>query len=45
MPLLVERMATVASDVKDIKADLRRVREHESHLREVSLRLKALETW
>jgi hypothetical protein len=45
VPLLVERMGTVASDVKDIKADLRRVGEHESLLREVHLRLKALEAW
>lgn len=45
VPLLVERMGTVASDVKDIKADLRRVGEHESKLQLQDLRLKALEDW
>ncbi|WP_163998698.1 hypothetical protein [Pyxidicoccus caerfyrddinensis] len=45
VPLLVERIGTVAADVKDIKADLRRVAEHELLLREVDLRLKALESW
>lgn len=45
VPLLVQQMGAVAADVKDIKADLRRVGEHESALRLVDLRLKALETW
>lgn len=45
VPILVQQMGAVAADVKDIKADLRRVGEHESALRLVDLRLKALETW
>ncbi|WP_426750196.1 hypothetical protein [Myxococcus sp. Y35] len=45
VPLLVERLGTVAADVRDIKADLRRVGEHDSLLKQVDLRLKALESW
>ncbi|MFP2910240.1 hypothetical protein ACLESD_35415 [Pyxidicoccus sp. 3LFB2] len=45
VPLLVQRMETVAADVREIKADLRRVGEHESKLGLVDLRLKALEDW
>ncbi|QSQ24869.1 hypothetical protein JY651_07985 [Pyxidicoccus parkwayensis] len=45
VPLLVQRMETVAADVRDIKAELRRVGEHESMLKLVDLRLKALEDW
>ncbi|QDF05022.1 hypothetical protein BHS04_17690 [Myxococcus xanthus] len=45
VPLLVERLGTVAADVRDIKAELRRVSEHESLLRQLDLRVKALESW
>lgn len=45
VPLLVERLGTVAADVRDIKAELRRVSEHESLLRQQDLRIKALESW
>ncbi|WP_426751732.1 hypothetical protein [Myxococcus sp. Y35] len=45
VPLLLQQVANVAADVKDIKADLRRVGEHESALKLVDLRLKGVETW
>ncbi|GHG79740.1 hypothetical protein [Comamonas sp. JC664] len=45
VPLLVERLGTVADGVRDIKAELRRVGEHDSLLKQVDLRLKALESW
>ncbi|AEI65582.1 hypothetical protein [Corallococcus macrosporus] len=45
VPLLVERLGTVAADVRDIKAELRRVSEHESLLKQMDLRVKALESW
>ncbi|MBJ6762791.1 hypothetical protein JGU66_18665 [Myxococcaceae bacterium JPH2] len=45
VPLLVQSMGAVASDVREIKAELRRVGEHESALRLVELRLDALEEW
>jgi hypothetical protein len=45
VPLLVQRMEAVAADVREIKTDLRRVGEHDSMLKLVALRLKALEDW
>ncbi|AKQ66518.1 hypothetical protein A176_003430 [Myxococcus hansupus] len=45
VPLLVERLGAVADGVRDIKAELRRVGEHDSMLKQVDLRLKALESW
>ncbi|WP_434346678.1 hypothetical protein ACN6A1_35710 [Myxococcus virescens] len=41
----MERLGSVAADVRDIKAELRRVSEHESLLRQLDLRVKALESW
>ncbi|WP_426747239.1 hypothetical protein VZQ01_06755 [Myxococcus faecalis] len=45
VPLLVQRMESVAADVRDIKTELRVVREHDAELRLVDQRLRALEAW
>jgi len=45
VPLLVQRMESVAADVREIKTELRRVGEHDSTLKVLELRLKALEAW
>ncbi|NTX59549.1 hypothetical protein HUA74_02630 [Myxococcus sp. CA051A] len=45
VPLLVQRMEGIAADVKEIKTELRVVREHDAELRLVDQRLRALESW
>ncbi|GEL75373.1 hypothetical protein [Myxococcus virescens] len=45
VPLLVQRMESIAADLRDIKAELRMVREHDSELRLVEQRLRTLESW
>ncbi|AEI66956.1 hypothetical protein [Corallococcus macrosporus] len=45
VPLLVQRMESIAADLRDIKAELRMVREHDSELRLVEQRLRTLEAW
>lgn len=45
VPLLVQSMGAIAADVKDIKTELRVVREHDAELRLVDQRLRAMESW
>lgn len=45
VPLLVERVGTVAADVKDIKADLRRVGEIDAAQRLMDQRVRTLESF
>ncbi|QDE83325.1 hypothetical protein [Myxococcus xanthus] len=45
VPLLVQRMETVVEGVNEIKTELRVVREHDSLLRLMEQRVRALEVW
>ncbi|TQF14205.1 hypothetical protein FJV41_19745 [Myxococcus llanfairpwllgwyngyllgogerychwyrndrobwllllantysiliogogogochensis] len=45
VPLLVQRVEAIGADVKEIKTELRVVREHDAELRLVDQRLRGLESW